>query len=201
MGSPNDCIFRQKTCGLFGGGLFGGRLLLRRQLEVLFAVLKHGLAELFRAVRVIPHGVIRVREIHTNVRDMMLVKCFGQLVPVNGSDQRVLAAIGEDRRRGIGTDEMKRGKAVRNLNDLRFIQLFQRDLLEAKTGGECRVVERETAEELAAKYTLDALLKRIEAIEKARKAISRNIRAETVLFLLARDLSLPQRAAAAVAAK
>jgi DNA polymerase-3 subunit delta' len=74
----------------------------------------------------------------------------------------------------------------------RYIQLFQRDLLEAKTGGECTVADRKTAEALAARYTLDALLKRVEAVEKARKAISRNIKAETVLFLLARDLSLPQ---------
>lgn len=82
----------------------------------------------------------------------------------------------------------------------RFIQLFQRDLLEAKTGGECRVVAREVAEGLAAKYTLEALLKRIEAIETARKAISRNLRAETVLFLLARDLSLPQQRGGGAAA-
>jgi len=74
----------------------------------------------------------------------------------------------------------------------RFVQMFQRDLLQAKTGGECVLVPRETAAPLAAKYTLDALLKRLEAVETARKAISRNLKAETVLFLLARDLSLPQ---------
>lgn len=76
---------------------------------------------------------------------------------------------------------------------LRFIQLFQRDLLEAKTGGECAVAPREIAERLAAAFPLDALLGRIEAVEKARKALSRNIKSETVLFLLARDLSLPPR--------
>ena len=91
------------------------------------AILEHCLAEPFHAVLIVPHDVVRVREVDADVRDVVFLQRLGQLVPVDRFDQRVLSAVGEDGRHGPGSDEMKRGKAVRSRDDFRRVELRRID--------------------------------------------------------------------------
>jgi DNA polymerase-3 subunit delta' len=74
----------------------------------------------------------------------------------------------------------------------RVVQLWQRDLAAVQLGGAPVVADRTAAAVQAGRLTPAQVLRRIQAVEEARERVRHNLQPGAVLFLLARELSMPR---------